>query len=214
MPQHPTVCGGNPALCQRDNPTCGSTTNCTVSGSYCDDEDCGNIHDFSQTWNGTAWNLSTVPTLSGQVLRSCAGRSFCMNLAMHTERAAKAEVTRNWGQSWHDVSANLAAACSHLARCGQEPQLSCGSPRFCMVLPSALATFHPAAALTWNGATWRTVPLAQAGGTIPDLTFLSCGSPRNCAAIGTYKPTRRSTPRPVAEHWNGTAWHLTPMPAP
>jgi hypothetical protein len=55
--------------------------------------------------------------------------------------------------------------------------------------------------------------IARAGRRLPALTLLSCGSTRNCAAIGTYRPTTSSHVQSIAEHWNGTAWHITLIPA-
>lgn len=42
----------------------------------------------------------------------------------------------------------------------------------------------------------------------------SCGSARNCVAIGTVQLTPRGTSRLVVEHWNGKAWQVTPMVNP
>jgi len=203
MPQQSDGCGG--AWCTYDSPVCASTTNCTDSGSYCGDSDCDTgLFYFSDTWNGTTWNEGIEPSFNGE--EACAGRSFCLDL----EPPSQAEVTNDWGNSWHSATANLAAACRHLASCAWPPDPACGSPRFCLALPSA----NPTASLVWNGAKWGVKPLALVSGHLPDLTNLACGGPSNCVATGTYQLTPRSTPRPVAEHWNGKAWQVTPVVIP
>jgi hypothetical protein len=58
------------------------------------------------------------------------------------------------------------------------------------------------------------VPVARIDGRVPVLTGLSCGSRRNCAAIGTYQLARRDSTQLIAEHWNGSAWQITPTPIP
>jgi hypothetical protein len=77
---------------------------------------------------------------------------------------------------------------------------------------------QPPASLVWNGATWSAAPLALVHGKIPDLSVpfsnLSCGSARNCVAIGSYQRTPHSPPLPVAEHWNGSTWQVTQIPIP
>jgi hypothetical protein len=184
--------------------SCATATDCSTSGSYCTNDDCDSTVDFSETWNGSAWvPAASTPFRSGR--EACAGRSFCMLLAL----PAGAAVTPDWGNAWHAATANLAAVCRRAGDCTGYPNLACGSPRSCVVLPSA----RPAEALAWNGASWRAVPMARVGGHRPTLTMVSCGSPRNCTAIGSYQPTPSST-RPVAEHWNGSKWQAVSMPNP
>lgn len=185
--------------------TCSSATNCSVAGSYCDDDDCDASSDFSQTWNGTAWVQSASAPFVGDG-ESCTGHSFCMLVAT----PAKAAITRDWGNTWHDASAGLAAACRRAGNCGPVVNLSCGSPWRCLALPAAYSTV----ALTWNGARWNTVPVARVSRRLPKLILLSCGTPRNCVAIGSYQPTRRSSPRLISEHFNGSRWQVIRMPSP
>jgi hypothetical protein len=70
---------------------------------------------------------------------------------------------------------------------------------------SSARSAAPADALIWNGVTWKTARLARAGDGLRTLALLACGSPHNCAAIGTYRPAGTSRSQPVAEHWNGSA---------
>jgi hypothetical protein len=217
MPNVDLPCGG--PMCQVQPPLiCGSTTNCTIQGSYCpSDENCDNVINFAESWNGISWQPTTFTILGNE---ECAGRSFCMNLQLvHGNcspspcNAASAQVTRDWGHNWHDASKGLAAACLRFARCGLDPLASCGSSWSCMALPFSLQSIPPPVALAWNGSAWKTIPLARASGRIPDLTLLSCGAAKSCVAIGTYKRTPSSAPQPVAEHWDGKAWHVMTMPS-
>jgi hypothetical protein len=204
MTQDSGGCGG--AWCTYQTPTCASTTDCWDSGTYCQDSDCdGGLIYFDDTWNGTAWNQSpTGRGFSADV--ACTGRSFCLAL----NPPSHAAITNDWGATWQKAATNLAAACRHLASCALPADPACGSPRFCLALPSA----DPTAALIWNGVKWGVKPLALVSGRLPKLTNLACGSPSNCVATGTYQLTPRSTPRPVAEHWNGKAWQVTPVVIP
>jgi hypothetical protein len=203
MPGAENGCGGPD--CGYDNDlSCSSATDCRVTGSYCDDDDCNGTSDFSQTWNGVSWVASAGSPFAGSEV--CTGHSFCMDLAL----PSKAAITRDWGNTWHDASAGLAAACRRAGNCSSFPNQSCGSPWFCVALPSAYST----AALTWSGARWRTAPVARVSGHLPKLTVLSCGSPRNCVAIGSYQVSPRSNPRLISEHWNGSKWQITQMRTP
>ncbi len=196
-------CGG--AWCAYDNFGCASATDCWSSGNYCGDSDCDNGTFFwNDIWNGTAWvqgaNMSGVGDDE-----ACTGRSFCLSL-----NPPKATTTTDWFTTTQDASAGLANACHHLASCALPTRPACGSPHFCLALPSQ----DPSASLAWNGTKWRVVRLALIGGHLPKLTNLDCGSPANCMASGTYQLTPRGTPRPVTEHWNGKAWTVAPIANP
>jgi hypothetical protein len=204
MPGAGNDCGG--LDCTVNGLSCVSATNCGDGGTTCDDYECDSMVGWSQTWNGTAWVQSSPAPINGGSHSACAGRAFC--LAVGASPAAM--ITRNWGSTWQDASAGRAAACQGVALCSQPAILTCGSPWFCMEFPTAYAKADP----IWNGSRWRAVRVARIDGHLPGITAVSCGSPRNCAAIGTYQLNPRSNTRPIAEHWNGTAWQVTPMPTP
>jgi hypothetical protein len=185
--------------------SCQTGSICFDSGQYCTDDNCDAYVDFQGMWNGTTWGSPIINGTSFQLGHgACAGRSFCM-LLKPTTTGASAAITRDWGNSWHNSSTGLAAAC-HRAGCAQLHALACGSPYSCVALTSKSPTAPPADALIWNGTSWKTAPIARVAGRLPTFTLLSCGSKQNCAAIGT------SHGQPVAEHWNGSTWKLTPIP--
>jgi len=199
MPGSDAPCGGPD--CVISDLSCSTATNCVYDGNFCIDDNCTGYQYFTATWNGTTWTDTFLSSFELPDRGVCAGRSFCMRL----ERPAIAQVTHDWGNTWDDASANLAAVCRGRAGCPTPGRLACGSPWFCVVLPLA----HPALAVTWNGATWRIVRTARFHGRAPTPNLLSCGSPRNCVAIDSFQR------QPVAEHWNGSTWQVTPMaPAP
>jgi hypothetical protein len=200
----PGATDGCDEICNLDTLACATATNCWESGDTCSGgcSESDIVH-FFETWEGNSWIQTAGPPPAGQ---ACAGRGFCMTIAL----PATAKVTHDWWTSTQDASSNLAAVCNGIADCDHAAGLSCGSPWFCVAFPSA----HPGMALAWNGATWRAVRVARVRGRIPDLTLLSCGAARNCAAFGSYRLAPGSQPRPVAEHWNGSTWQVTPMPNP
>jgi hypothetical protein len=186
---------------------CATATNCVAEGTSCVDDDCDATVDFSAAWNGSKWDVG-VETPFAPSAEDCAGRSFCMI----TAAPASAAVSRDWGGTWQDVAPDLAVACHGAANCTLDGNLSCGHPGTCLVLPTSAA--HLPVSLAWNGTTWTAARVARAHGQIPDLTALSCGNARNCIAIGGYQPSGRSYQQPVAEHWNGSSWRVTPVPVP
>jgi hypothetical protein len=203
MPESGTGCGG--AWCQITDFGCASATNCWDSGDYCGDSDCDNgTFDWNDLWTGKIWTDDTDTAFG--VGQACAGRSFCMDLQL----PSSALMSDDWGATWQNASVHLAASCGKLATCTFPTRAVCASTRFCMALPGQ----DPTGALVWNGAKWGIARLALVGGHLPKLVELSCGSSTNCVATGTYQVTPRSTPKPIAEHWNGKAWKVTKVVIP
>ena len=61
---------------------------------------------------------------------------------------------------------------------------------------------------SWNGATLSPMPGPAPSGV--ELSGVSCLDATNCTAVG-YHVEPYST---FAEHWDGTAWTMTPIPNP
>jgi hypothetical protein len=196
-------CGG--AWCEYNNFGCASSTICWASGDFCNDSGCDNGTSYwNDVWNGTTW--TSGPNFGGVGDdAACTGRSFCLSLD-----PPKATTTTDFFTTTHDASAGLAAACRHLASCAVPTRPACGSPHFCLALPSQ----DPSASLAWNGKKWLVVKLAMIGGHLPKLANVVCGSPANCMASGTFQLTPRGASRPVTEHWNGKAWSVAPIANP
>ena len=200
MPGTDAGCGG--AWCDISEFSCSSATLCQDQGSYCNDSGCDNgTSYFTDFWNGVSWSSPDFDGPGFGGLQACAGRAFCMEL----DPPKAAAITNNWGQTWHSAKVNLATACHHLARCVNRNTLACSSAHFCMAFLDQV----PVGALVWNGAKWSATKMPRAAGRLPNLTDLSCGSPTNCMATGTYQTTPVGTPKSVAEHWNGKAWTVT-----
>jgi len=67
--------------------------------------------------------------------------------------------------------------------------------------------------LHWNGRAWRQVPSPAPSSA--HLSSVSVTSPANAWVVGSYfaDPSAGST-RPIALHWNGSAWRRVPLPLP
>jgi hypothetical protein len=68
--------------------------------------------------------------------------------------------------------------------------------------------------LHWNGRAWRQVPSPAPSGAF--LNSVSVTSPANAWVVGGYfASANRSvgSTRPIALHWNGSAWRRVPLPA-
>lgn len=198
MPASDACTRGTPGPCGWSSFICGRSAICI--GRWFS----GSVSGGAAFTAASGWNMSAnVPF--GSASGSCAGRAFCLitsgSAAQISQDVASPTVT------WRDVSPDLAAICHGAPNCALGPNLSCGSPGFCMVLPdSAVVT------LALNGTTWTTAPLARIHGVLPQFAEIACGNARNCVAVGSYQPAPNGPPLTAAEHWDGTAWHVTRTP--
>jgi hypothetical protein len=66
---------------------------------------------------------------------------------------------------------------------------------------------------SWNGTEWQAVAIPAPVGEISELLGVSCSSLTACIAVGRYSPKNSSGPYfALAEHWNGSEWHIEPVP--
>jgi hypothetical protein len=69
--------------------------------------------------------------------------------------------------------------------------------------------------LHWDGRAWRQVPSPVPSGAF--LSFVSVTSSANAWVVGSYFASANRSPastRPIALHWNGSAWRRVPLPVP
>ncbi|MEU2627529.1 hypothetical protein [Kitasatospora sp. NPDC007106] len=68
-------------------------------------------------------------------------------------------------------------------------------------------------ALHWDGRAWREVPLpaGPADRSVHPLALAAAG-PRDLWAVGATAHDRTTAPRPLALHWDGSAWRTVPTP--
>ncbi|HTU79035.1 MAG TPA: hypothetical protein VMF09_09780 [Solirubrobacteraceae bacterium] len=68
---------------------------------------------------------------------------------------------------------------------------------------------HYPVAERWNGSTWaiETMPSPSKEENV-DLAAVSCGSSKQCVAVGQYNTGKPATRRALAEQWDGTAWKV------
>jgi hypothetical protein len=175
--------------------SCASTTFCEAWGG----EDQGSPGPTAaEQWNGTSWHRQAVPADATVNSVSCVSASFCEAV----DAITAASYTWN-GSRW--TKRTLRSPADGLSA------VSCTSPAFC----EAVGAYDndgviQGAAETWNGTTWsaQAVP-APPGSGYTNLGAVSCASASTCEAAGYDQVVQAdSSPRVVAEGWNGTSWQL------
>jgi hypothetical protein len=181
---------------------CVTATSCIAVGT----SDSGNpaAVPFSETWNGSAWSLVTVPAASGTGVTgsflasvSCAGASFC-EAAGQVNGAPNQNLIETWNGSAWTITASPDTSTS----LGQGlTGVDCFSQTTCSAVGSAAAASGPSPAtlvLTWNGSTWSIVPNTPNQGTLQTtLAAESCLTDWACVAVGN-SDTAPTTPTSFA----------------
>lgn len=203
--------------------SCVSPTFCEAIGELPAFPTMTNPPPFAEVWDGTSWQLQSLPASATQNLGqvSCASVTFCEAVGPATGAGSATGAVWN-GTSWatQAIPSPAGAAFSNLTG------VSCTSSTFCETVgtytDSSAASFSWAAA--WNGSSWtvQSVP-GQPGAALTNLSAVSCSSATGCEAGGFFQQSSQpscSTPgcpsfqHSLAEGWDGSSWNLQHAAAP
>src|SRR5262249_46400195 len=140
---------------------------------------------------------------------SCASASFCAAVGQHATQRYAGPLAELWnGTRWRVTAAPGFGYSSGLRG------VACLSTTFCFAVGSRQTFASQTLALRWDGAGWRRAPSANPG-RYSGFAGVSCGSTTYCAAVWA-SGTRfgRNAGHLLVEHWNGSAWHVTPTARP
>jgi hypothetical protein len=161
---------------------------------------------LSETWNGAAWTIVSVPGVAGETNDqlygvSCPSAVYCIAVGLADSGpgpgSSPAEpVAALWsGSAWSlmqtpDPSDSLESRLN---------AVSCSSTTFCEAVGfndegGGQAIFSEG----WDGTAWTINPASGAG--VDDLEGVSCMSPASCFAVGSQG--RNS----LIEQWKGDSW--------
>ncbi|MGO9874508.1 MAG: hypothetical protein ACLPVY_11970 [Acidimicrobiia bacterium] len=177
---------------------------------------------ITEHWNGTAWTIlarpSAVPTnkayfgeLDNLYSVSCTTTScFAVGDSALPER---------WDGSRWSLSP-LAATTSNSSL----DAVTCPSPTSCYAVGTAAPLLDESdnpLVEHWDGTHWSILPAPTPVGINVHAAFtsISCPSPADCRAVGSYDFISLFGPNPgtvkaLMEHWNGKSWSLTANPTP
>ncbi|MGO9343754.1 MAG: hypothetical protein ACLP6E_14745 [Acidimicrobiales bacterium] len=189
--------------------SCHSLNACVSVGYYLDSS--GNSQTLAESWNGTAWTLTSSPNKGndGDQLNavSCLSSSNCVAVGTFDTTAGRYQsLIESWnGTTWSVTpSPDPSEAFDYLSG------VSCVGPTFCVAVGESGKDYSKTLIVSWNGTIWSlaTSPDPGAGNA---LSGVSCVSKSNCVAVGTLETTagRHKT---LVESWNGTTWSVTPSP--
>jgi hypothetical protein len=157
----------------------------------------------------TAVAMGQAVTPADQFLGvSCPADRFCMGVGWYIPAdGVKRPLAETWdGSAWHITFPLVPSP----APASVLQTVSCVSRTSCLAVGDTTTSgdhgiiFGKLFAETWNGSTWRMVPIADP--TRATLAKMSCASARSCFAVGYRIPVTGPLYRAISEHWNGKQW--------
>jgi hypothetical protein len=163
---------------------------------------------------GTGAAASAKPIAGALTAVSCRSRTFCM-AAGYRDRSSgnPAPLLMRWdGSAWNKIALPVPTGLTGAQFAG----ISCPSSRYCIAVGSGYASatnFVPISA-RWDGNKVHYLP--QPTGTadpIREYLAVDCAKLSFCMAVGRSIPEGGRI-RPLADVWNGTAWHESTVARP
>ena len=183
------------------------TTVSCASPTFCEAWASGNGGSPSVTlaeqWNGSSWQLQTVPSNATVNSVSCPSAQFCEAVG-----SGPAYVLR--GSTWKAQTIPDPAGSAGLGG------VSCASRTFCEAVGEYNNGNVVGIAAVWNGSAWSVQSTPNpAMATFTHMNAVSCTSASSCEA-GGYSEVQvtANDPKALAEAWTGQAWQLQHPVAP
>jgi hypothetical protein len=169
--------------------SCAITTSlsCMAVGEY---SSAGGSFTLAERWNGSAWSITTTPSLPGGAVMgelvgvSCIGPSWCAAVGDDTVAGNNDTLAEVWdGTAWTIVTTPDPGVNTRDYLMG----LSCFSQTSCSAVGDEIGTTTVSLAVTWDGSAWAlaTTPANGTGVTFTGLSTVSCVTDWECVAMGT-----------------------------
>lgn len=190
--------------------SCLLVTYCISVGAYTNSE--GVTFPLSQFWNGATWSVK-APINPGQAELSGVrcGPGWCIAVGSYSN-GLKSLAERWNGTSWATQSTPNPAGAFR----SELHDISCYNLTSCTAVGSWMdgSFVRRVMAMSWNGTSWSLMaPPVPAGALSSELLGVSCSTPTDCTAVGTYQNSSgiRVT---LVERWNGSTWTVQSSPNP
>jgi hypothetical protein len=184
---------------------------------------------FTESWDGTQWQVQTPAAPAHSVDSSLAGVSCpavgdCTAVGFSAYAPNDTFTGRPWftlAEHWNGVRWTIESTPNPIApqkaRVIQLTSVSCPGASNCAAVGfyDSAAGYRVPFAEHLRGSRWviQSTPLPSTGRD-GVLTGVSCPTPAACTAIGNYESSTEPSPQPLAERWSGSSWKLVKIPQP
>ncbi len=180
---------------------------------------------LAENWNGTTWSVVPTPAVAGYLFSvTCSNASDCWAVGddLDGQQNPLNGIIYHWDGSQWSQSATAASGQAF----DQFASVACSSSSDCWAvgyagpdqlqynfLPGVAPSVVGAAALVehWDGTDWSIVPTPAASPPLgQDLTSVTCSDASDCWAVGSTMDASGNPSASLVEHWDGSAWTITP----
>ncbi len=209
--------------------SCASVTDCSAVGVTLlpvdQREGVERPNSVIEHWNGRAWSIQPrgpgVPVTMNHY--GAGGLSELDGVSCPSTTSCAAVGNAAIAERWNGKAWSLAP----IEATGSDSQLyaaSCPGASSCFAVGTAAALLearHNTLVERWDGNAWSIVPSPTPSGINVDaaLKSISCVSPTNCFAVGSYNAVADAGlssgfTAALIERWDGTRWSMVALPAP
>lgn len=168
-------------------------------------------------WNGTAWSQVTTPATPGNtalllgVSASSAADAWAVGRTQVNKSSLEGLALQWNGTAW-SVSPGFSAALSAIGGASAVGVADIG-PADVYVIGNSAAT-AVGSLVHWDGSAWSpvTLPLPAGANSNTSLNAISAAGPDDVWIVGTFLDSASEQNETFAEHFDGTAWSVVPMP--
>lgn len=190
--------------------SCASPTACIAVGGFRTGRSAA-LHPLADRWDGTEWTITSaadgpVGSDVGLAGVACSGTASCTAVGSQTGSASLTFAEIWNGSSWAVAATPNGTGASD----GDLSAVSCLSASACVAV--GVSGSGPLAE-AWNGTAWRVLDAVDVPDAYAEFTGISCAAVNTCMAVG-WSEDASSDQNPLAEEWDGTSWHLLPVPDP
>jgi hypothetical protein len=172
-----------------------------------------------ERWSGRNWAIMQPAAAPDRYVSlvgiSCVTASACFAVGGAVGARDGIPVAERWdGRRWARTSVPAPMGKTDSALSG----VSCSRADSCMAVGAAFDLSSSGfdgnvLAERWNGKKWSSLKVpGPSGGLAPQLASVSCSTPNDCVAVGSYFAI--SGPHGLIERWNGKKWSPVPNPTP
>jgi hypothetical protein len=193
--------------------SCASATSCTAVGDY-QLTDHGESLPFAEHWDGSTWNVQTMPSPPGALdirLRavSCPSATSCTAVGDYDSSAYPAPTFAEYwdGSTWTIQTMPSAEPADHFALLNG---VSCTAPGKCTAAGWYIQAGHGGKQLIEQhyGSRWRKISPVSGSSMPGQPQAVSCTARNNCTVVGL------GASGAMAERWNGSGWTVQATPRP
>ncbi len=208
--------------------SCVSSSDCWAVGTQSDKMGDG-PEALAEHWDGTAWSIVGVPTMSGYLMSvDCVSGADCWAVGSSFDPTTTTPL-HSYALHWNGSSWGVVPIPSSGQSYDLLTGITCTTSSNCWAVGAAgpepingalIPNLYPESedsdpwTIHWDGDGWSGTPTpdpSSPNGAV--LSGVTCVTAAGCWAVGSTMDSQGNPLTPLVEGWNGDSWTVTPAPA-